>query len=201
MRIAMLLLCLGTAACARGEEARNDAAANTAVAAPAAAGSAANSTQAAAPTPPAQQPVVRVTATGLEVAGQRGAQTIAFGTPADETLRILTEAIGAPTGRGTNSECGAGALDFADFRGGLDLLMQDGRFAGWGVTDGTQFRTTAGIGIGSTRRELDAAYRTEVSESTLGHEFTAGEIGGLLNSAAPTGRVDALWAGVTCHFR
>jgi hypothetical protein len=67
--------------------------------------------------------------------------------------------------------------------------------------DGAQFRTTAGIGIGSTRRELDAAYQAEVAESTLGQEFTAGEIGGLLTSAAPDGRVEALWAGMTCHFR
>lgn len=54
---------------------------------------------------------------------------------------------------------------------------------------------------GSTRAELEAAYATRVFESTLGTEFSAGSLQGLLESPRADARVMSLWAGTTCILR
>lgn len=156
-----------------------------------------------APAAPAEAPALALASDGLSLASPGGAaRPVPFGTAEDEAIRIVAASLGEPTERGVNNDCGAGPLGFANFPGGLNLLLQNGRFAGWFLSgDNARLRTVEGIGIGSTRRELDAAYRAEVAESTLGQEFTAGDLGGLLSSAAPDGRVEALWAGMTCMFR
>jgi hypothetical protein len=59
----------------------------------------------------------------------------------------------------------------------------------------------SGIGPGSTRAELEAVYEVEVEPTSLGIEFSAGGIGGLLDGESPDARITAMWAGVTCLFR
>jgi hypothetical protein len=40
-----------------------------------------------------------------------------------------------------------------------------------------------------------------VQESTLGHEFDAGGLFGVLDGSSPGARIDVLWAGASCTFR
>jgi hypothetical protein len=60
----------------------------------------------------------------------------------------------------------------------------------------------SGIGVGSTRAELQAAYAAAaVDSTTLGVEFTAGGLQGVLESDARTAPIVALWAGAACVAR
>lgn len=123
-----------------------------------------------------------------------------FGTPWDKTVAALAF-LGKPlTGR--NEECGAGPLDYARWDRALTIYGQDGKFVGW-FADGSAgtIATAAGVGLGTTRQDLEQAYAVEVFESTLGTEFTAGALSGLLDSPHPDSPVTAFWAGTSCNFR
>ena len=128
---------------------------------------------------------------------------IAFGMEKAAATQMVAASLGSPIEQSTNEECGAGPLDYAAFREGLSLYFQDGKFAGWDL-DGREngkFATADGVGIGSTRKQIEASGPVKVEESTIGHEFTRGEMSGLLSSAAADGKVTNLWAGVTCIAR
>jgi opacity protein-like surface antigen len=128
---------------------------------------------------------------------------MSFGMAKADAVKMLTAALGSPIEQAENQDCGAGSLGYAAFRDGLSLYFQDGKFAGWDL-DGREngkFTTGNGIGIGMTRKALEAAGPVEVGETTIGQEFTLGDMSGLLSSAAPDGKVTNLWAGVTCIAR
>ncbi len=85
------------------------------------------------------------------------------------------------------------------------------RFIGWslgGVT-AAPTRTTrvpapttmSGIGIGSSRTALEDAYAVQRRRSTLGIEFAAGGLAGLLASERGDARITHLWAGQVCLAR
>ncbi len=144
---------------------------------------------------------------GLRVvnASTGATRAIAFGTKEADVVSILTNLRGKPRDRGVNQECGAGPLGFANWADGLSLQFNQGRFAGWSV-DGrskaaNKLTTINGIGTGSTRTQLNKAYTVKVSQSSLGTEFSAGRLGGLLSGNKPTDRVTSLWSGTTCFFR
>jgi hypothetical protein len=141
---------------------------------------------------------------GLGVALADGrSQRAGFAAPRDLAVEIVAGPVGKQTGQGTNPECGAGPLDNVDFGGGLTLFFQDGKFVGWDIDgrDGSPYKTAAGIGIGSTMQQLRDAGDVEVQDTSLGVEFTAGEISGLLTANRPDGKITNLWAGTTCAFR
>ena len=132
------------------------------------------------------------------------ARALPFGSPAASALETLTRVQGAPPKRSTNPDCGAGSLEFARWDDGLSIVLQDGRFTGWSVNApvaGPPLTTMSGVGLGSTRRELEAAYSVTVETTTLGQEFSAGELTGLLASDAADARITDLWAGTSCVFR
>lgn len=123
---------------------------------------------------------------------------LAFGQPGAQLIEVATRVLGSPPrDRGTNGDCGAGPLDYARWEDGLMIWIQDGAFAGWGVNKPGP-TTMSGLGVGSTRAQLDDAYAAEVSEGTLGTEFSAGDLHGVLDG--PQGKVTHLWAGVSCNF-
>lgn len=126
-----------------------------------------------------------------------------FGTPRQEALDRVAKARGAVIDQGDNDECGAGPLSYANFGGNLSLLFQDDKFAGWSINEGgdTKVTTMDGIGLGSTRKELASAYSVSVEESTIGTEFSAGELSGLLDGKGNDARITDIWAGVTCIAR
>lgn len=187
MRIlGLIAAALAAAGCDRGA---GDRAAGEAI------GNAANEAAPAAPAATAADVVGQ--ADGLRVGGRE----LRFGAAQEEVLARLAFRGRPPVE--TNAECGAGPTQIARYPDGLGLLFQEGRFAGWEAGAPTRsVRTAEGIAPGSTRAELARAYPgVGIEESTLGTEFAAGEIGGLLDGAGETARVAAIWAGLTCHFR
>ena len=112
--------------------------------------------------------------------------------------------------RTRNGECGAGPMDFTSY-GPFQLNFQDGQLVGWSAGIGAaadSYATMDGLGIGSTRAEVEERRTVTMLEgSTLGEEFVLAPrredpgIAGIFSAAGPEGRVEALWAGVTCNFR
>lgn len=156
---------------------------------------------------PKSSAVLALDSKGLQVVNSStgSTRTLAFGMKENEVVTILKNLRGKPRNSGVNKECGAGALGFASWADGLTLQFNKGRFAGWSV-DGSskganKLTTISGIGTGSTRTQLNKAYTVKVSRSSLGTEFSAGSLGGLLSGNKSTDRVTTLWSGTTCFFR
>lgn len=156
-------------------------------------------------------PALAIDPEGLRFVDPQTGRTslLAFGRNQSETERALTPVLGEGTARGTNSECGAGPVDMLHY-GALTLNFQDDEFLGWflGGRDGKSDLTNmAGIGIGSTRAEVEDVLAIRMLEgSTLGAEFQSGPqdgagIGGLFGGPGKDAQVDSLWAGLTCFFR
>ena len=137
---------------------------------------------------------------GLRLPGSSPPRTLTFDTPEATAIEAVTAALGSPaTERGVNEECGGGSLAFAAWRDNITIWFLDSRFAGW-ENKGT-LKTAGGVGIGSSRADVAALPGFEVGESTLGTEFSAGALNGILASAAPDAKVIHLWAGADCVFR
>jgi len=132
------------------------------------------------------------------------ARHVVFGMAKADAVKMISAALGSPIEEAVNQDCGAGALAYAAFRNGLSLYFEDGKFAGWDL-DGREngkFTTGNGIGIGTTRKELEASgSAVDVGETSIGNEFMMGGMSGLLSTAAPDGKVTNLWAGTTCIAR
>jgi hypothetical protein len=123
-----------------------------------------------------------------------------FGTAADETRRVIASVLGgSPPETRLNEDC---RLAIATWDGGLTLSFSGDRFVGWfiGSADG-RLATASGVGVGSTRSELDDSYAVDVFTSSLGTEFSAGGMAGILLSPEPDARVTHLWAGENCIAR
>jgi hypothetical protein len=140
---------------------------------------------------------------GLRIfnAATGSARAIPFGLKAN-VVSILTRLRGKPRVQSINEECGLG---FAQWSDGLTLQFREEKFVGWFLNDrnaeSRNLATSAGIGIGSTLTDLQEAYTIEVSQTTLGTEFAAGELWGLLSGSQPTDKVTSLSSGATCTFR
>lgn len=174
-----------------------------------------NATEVPAPAPepeagPSGQQAPDAAAAGLALDGeglrgftaQGSGRALPFGMPQDSVLTAVSTLLDTPTPEvTTNSECGAGPMQFAAYPDGLQLAFQDGRFAGWFI-EKAGLTTVDGVGVGSGRAQLEAARRVEpVPDSTLGVEFSSGGLGGFLSSEAPDATVESLYAGLTCFFR
>ena len=171
-------------------------------------------TEAAAPLPPtgttagnSAAPVAALAVT-LDDEGLRlvdpasgSARPLPFATPMATTIAALNASFGTPpVEQGVNPECGAGPVLHVRWANGFVALSQEDRFLGWDSRE-PGLTTADGIGIGSTRAEIEATREVSVEETTLGVEFSAGGLGGLLGSADAVAPVTSLWAGLTCHFR
>ena len=153
--------------------------------------------------PAAETPALALDGEGLRLFNRDtgAARPIAFATPRAQTLALL--GFRGPPATGTQAECGAGALDFAAWPDGLKLYFQRDRFVGWAV-DGRgkgALATAAGIGPGSSRAALGDAYAATFSATTLGTEFAAGALFGLLDGPGARATISDMWAGVSCNFR
>jgi hypothetical protein len=160
---------------------------------------------------PATTPAAPVQATGglaIEGEGLRifdaegAARALPFGTPQETVIAAVTATTGgvAPE-QSTNAECGQGPVQQAAYANGLQLLFQGEEFRGWFLSE-AGLTTVDGIGVGATRAALNAARTVEIqTDSTLGIEFTAGDIMGFLTAADASGTVESLYAGETCFFR
>lgn len=158
---------------------------------------------AAAPkSPPRSRRRLAVEAEGLRLFAGESARLLSFGMPLEQLLALL-ERFRGPADRGTHGECGPGPLEYAVWADGLTLYFQDGRFAGWALDERAAgaHATVGGLAPGSTRRALETAYEAKIEQTSLGTEFRAGGLYGVLDAPGPNGRVTALWAGVSCVFR
>lgn len=140
---------------------------------------------------------------GLRVFGvpSGSARAIPFGTGKAEALDRLTAVQGAPpSDQGENFECDLTSATWPD---GLTVTFAGDRFVGWSVNRaGSPLSTAAGLKVGSTRTEVEQGATVAIIEpSSLGEEFTAGNVAGLLASTAPDARVTDLWAGQVCIAR
>lgn len=156
--------------------------------------------------PPATAPRLSIGPDGLRwfLEPNGSSRALPFGMAEAEVLASLEKTRGRAT-RGSNADCGAGPAAFAGWPDGLSLLFQDGRFAGWGLDRRAKggIGTADGIGIGSTRAQLDDAMGPplQVRRTTLGMEFSAGEYHGLFSNGGPDAEITDLWAGVNCVAR
>lgn len=161
-------------------------------------------------------PALTVEAEGLRLVdpASGSARPIPFGTAQAQVMAALASRGAAETG--TNADCGAGPLAYARWPDGLTLWFQEGAFAGWALnapapdappSPAGGISTASGLTVGngqtnpSTRADLDSATTATVEQSTLGTEFAAGELYGLLDGEGSGAKVTALWAGVSCNFR
>lgn len=138
---------------------------------------------------------------GLRVFLPSGAsRPIPFGTTSDVARTAVASVLGAePLEQGFSPDCNLG---FSTWPGGLTTYASGERFVGWFLRPGDgRYTTASGIGIGSSRTELESVYVAEVSASSLGTEFSAGGLAGTLESADGGARITNLWAGETCIAR
>lgn len=136
---------------------------------------------------------------GLHVTGSD--LRIDFGRAEAGAIAAVSKILGAePTSRVENAECGAGPITTVSFEEGLDLLFMNGNFAGW-YSDSAGFVTSNGLAAGMTRTALEAKGVTEFFETSLGTEFSSGEVFGIFDGPDGDARVMLLWAGVSCFFR
>jgi hypothetical protein len=140
---------------------------------------------------------------GLTIGGGAGApKRLAFGGAQAGVLGDVGAALGEAKEQGNQEECPAGPLYQASYESGLQVVFQDGEFVGWFARERSRFRTAQGIGPGSTVSELKKAYpSTTVEESSLGHEFAAGELYGVATGPVDTATVEVMFAGTNCIFR
>lgn len=144
-----------------------------------------------------------IEAEGLRLFDDAGAaRAIPFGTPQATAISVVAASVGGAAPEvTTNSECGAGPVQFAQFSNGLQMLFQNGAFQGWFV-DKAGATTVDGMGVGSTRASIQSARTIQMqASSTLGDEFDSGGVGGFLSGATPQATVKSLHAGLTCFFR
>ena len=83
---------------------------------------------------PAETAVLAVEAEGIRFFNPvtTAATPIPFGRTRSEVLAML-ERVRGPAGKGTNEDCGAGPVQYANWPDGLSLVFQRDRFAGWGL--------------------------------------------------------------------
>jgi hypothetical protein len=142
------------------------------------------------PAPPLLEPG------GLGIDGR----SLPFGSAKAAAVDALSKALGRPpTAQGANEECGGGGMEYAEWKDEITLWFDRDGFAGW--DEKGRLRTKGGIGLGSARADLNGLDGLEVGESSLGTEFSAGDLGGILDSSSPEAKVVHLWGGTTCVFR
>jgi len=164
-----------------------------------------------------EKPLLAITSNALQMVSRPSGSTteLPLGMEMGELSRIVGKVLNAQVPEPQiNSECGAGPMTMLIWGNGLNLMFQKEQgaksdkllFVGWSLgefnNDGT-INTMAGIGVGSTRSELEAAYNIEVNKTTLGYEFSTGPEGlyGILNGPSPEDKIEFMWSGLSCNFR
>lgn len=128
-----------------------------------------------------------------------------------ESIESATDAVSVVFGQpaitaAPNAECPAGPMEFTSWGNGFTLNAVNGELVGWSVRShnaaGTPLFTDKGIGVGTSRETLAAAYSTTIEQTTLGTEFyTDSALSGILSSDTPDATIEYLWAGTPCNFR
>lgn len=145
---------------------------------------------------------VALTSDGLELIVDGAPRRLAFGGAQGSVIAEVAGVLGEPRGQGMQEECPAGPLYQVSYAEGLQLNFQDSAFVGWFASAGSPLRTARSIGPGSTLGQLRAAYPgTTVEETSLGFEFAASELYGVVTDTTAAGAVEVIFAGTNCIFR
>ncbi len=156
-----------------------------------------------------------LTPEGLQLVHAETGKTteVGYGMPQEELVNLVNSILQVKSeGIELNSECGAGPLRIATWQNGLGILFQESeardewQFVGWSVNDRSaatkNLTTMSGIGVGSTRLEMEEVYTIEVSKTSLGEEFsTDAGLYGIFDKPGIGGRITNMWSGVSCNFR
>lgn len=165
--------------------------------------------------PEREEPVLVIATNALQLLNEEtGATTdLLFGMEIDQLVEIVNTTVKSNyKGEQINSECGAGPLKMASWENGLVLIFKENKstrnweFEGWlldaGVINSEKLNTDSGVGIGSTRAELEEVYEIEVKHTTLGQEFsTERGLFGILSGSGNSATIQTLWTGLSCNFR
>lgn len=153
-------------------------------------------------TPLAPENVITLTADGLELIAGGTPRRLSFGSARAGVMAEVGGVLGEPRQQGTMEECPSGPLNQVSYADGLQLNFQDSAFVGWFASEGSPLRTARSIGPGSTLAQLRAADPgTKVEETSLGYEFAAGELYGIVTDTTAAGKVQVIFAGINCIFR
>ena len=159
------------------------------------------SAEAATPAP-AQSWLLNLDGEGLRIfdSNTGASRLIAFGNDSTQSLETLSRVLGEPVPTQVeNKEC---QVTFARWSNGLTAWSDGKRFVGWSVApQSATLATAAGVKLGSSRKDLQSAYQAKIVESSLGTEFSAGGLAGLLDSSRADARIVNFWAGQTCIAR
>lgn len=128
---------------------------------------------------------------------------LAFGASGPDAIAAVSDVLGAPSDEGDQADCPAGPATYAAWGDvGLSLTMQDDVFVGWSARPNATLRTADDIGIGSPVADLLAAHPgTTFTTTSLGEEFDADGLEGIVSDSSDSGEVTDMWAGTTCIFR
>jgi hypothetical protein len=155
--------------------------------------------------------IVTVAGEGLRLVDSRSgsARPLDFGSPRAQVVQALTTLEGeTPTGA-VSPDCGEGLQESLRWRTGLITWFQGDEFVGWSLNQRhpgqpaprRRVTTMGGVGLGSTRAEMEEVYVTTIDDTSLGVEFSAGGFHGILESRRMDAVVTNLWAGMSCIFR
>jgi hypothetical protein len=162
---------------------------------------------------PPGESVVRVTVAGegLRLVDSRtgSARPLDFGSPRAQVVQALTALEGETATGSVSPDCGEGLQESLEWRTGLITWFQSDEFVGWSLNERHSSQpaplhrvtTMGGVGLGSTRAEMEEVYVTTIEDTSLGVEFSTGGFHGILDSRRRDAVVTNLWAGMTCIFR
>ena len=149
----------------------------------------------------------------LQLINQNNGSTtsLGFGLPFERMIETVEKVLEMKPTIGGNSECGAGPLKMATWDNGLTLFFQEKNkifeFVGWGANEAQlaekKLKTMAGIGVGSTRKEMESAYVISVVKTSLGYEFStkSDDLFGIFEGVDENARITNMWSGTSCNFR
>ena len=126
-------------------------------------------------------------------------------TDAEQAVQALTTTLGEPTDEEEGLECGPGQLDVVSWDG-FSTYYLDGALAGWYLQepqpDAQDLTTAGGVGLGTKLGDVRENYdEVTVDETTIGYEFAAGELSGILTADSDHDTVVVLWSGANCIAR
>ena len=140
------------------------------------------------------------------------ARTLAFNLDKQQVVTAVSNVLQTSyKDSAVNVECGG--LTILTWANGLSLNFNKApgnptnelRFVGWSLNTAGNVKSTlatvAGVGIGSTLKEIESAYEVKKNKTTLGTEVSLGKITALLAKDAPNEKVTSMWSGTNCIFR
>ncbi len=165
--------------------------------------------------PQRKDPVLVLETNALQLLNEETGSTtdLLFGMEIDQLVDIVNTTIKSEyIGSTINTECGAGPLKMASWDNGLVLVFKENKitldweFEGWfmgeSFTSKDKLNTISGLGIGSSRKDLEEIYVVEVKNTSLGQEFaTENGLFGIISGTGETSRITAMWSGLSCNFR